>query len=130
MRRDFFAVTLCALTGVASPQATLTGLVVGVTDGDTLTLFDVSKQQHNIRLAGIDAPESGQPFGNRAKQSLAALAIDRRAEDRATYAATEIEAPQAGRGLWRDRIPVPPWEWQEGQRKRQPTAATVGAEAS
>lgn len=45
----------------ATAQTTVSGLVVGVTDGDTLTLLDDSKQQHRIRLDGIDAPESGQP---------------------------------------------------------------------
>lgn len=49
------------------------GDVVGVTDGDTLTLLDSAHTQHKIRLADIDAPESGQPYGNRAKQRLRAL---------------------------------------------------------
>jgi micrococcal nuclease len=52
-----------------APDVTLTGKVVGVTDGDTLTLL-VEKTQYKIRLSGIDAPESRQPFGSRAKQSL------------------------------------------------------------
>jgi len=40
---------------------TLTGRVVAIADGDTLTLLDVSFQQHKVRLVGIDAPESEQP---------------------------------------------------------------------
>lgn len=35
----------------------LTGKVVGVSDGDTITVLDAGKAQHKIRLAGIDAPE-------------------------------------------------------------------------
>jgi endonuclease YncB( thermonuclease family) len=54
-------------------SATLTGKVVGVSDGDTITLLDVSKTQHRIRLAGIDAPEKNQPFGDRSKQNLSNL---------------------------------------------------------
>jgi len=146
----------------ASAQTILVGLVVGVTDGDTITLLDDDKRQHKIRLDGIDAPESAQPFGNRAKQSLSALAFDRRAQancpktdrygrqvcrvlvggvdvgleqvrrgmawhfkryereqseqERAAYAAAEDEARQAGRGLWRDRMPVPPWEWRRAAK--------------
>jgi len=44
--------------------------VVAVQDGDTLTLLDEGKVQHRIRLAAIDAPEKGQPFGQRSKEGL------------------------------------------------------------
>lgn len=37
--------------------ATLDGRVVGVHDGDTITVFDASRKQYKIRLIGIDAPE-------------------------------------------------------------------------
>ena len=46
------------------------GTVVGITDGDTLTLL-VDRTQHKIRLAEIDTPERGQPWGSRAQQALA-----------------------------------------------------------
>ncbi len=60
------------LSVAAQPQ-TITGKVVGVSDGDTITVLDASNQQHKIRLDGIDAPESNQDFGARAKQSLSDL---------------------------------------------------------
>ena len=44
--------------------------MVGVADGDTITVLDGNRVRHKIRLAGIDAPEKGQPFGDRSKQSL------------------------------------------------------------
>lgn len=53
---------------------TLTGRVVSISDGDTLTLL-AGKTQYKIRLAQIDAPEKDQPFGQRARQSLAELAF-------------------------------------------------------
>ncbi len=56
---------------------TISGRVVGVADGDTLTVLDASRQQHKIRLDGIDAPEKAQPFGQRSKQSLSDLAYNR-----------------------------------------------------
>ncbi len=56
---------------------TITGRVVGVADGDTITVLDADKVQHKIRLSGIDAPERKQPFGNRSKESLSALAFDK-----------------------------------------------------
>jgi endonuclease YncB( thermonuclease family) len=45
------------------------GKVIGVTDGDTLTLL-VDKTQYKIRLYGIDAPESKQAYGTQAKKAL------------------------------------------------------------
>lgn len=60
----------------------LSGRVVSVSDGDTLTILDSWNTQHRIRLAEIDAPEvgkgskkPGQPFGARSKQSLAELCL-------------------------------------------------------
>ena len=49
--------------------AELSGKIVGVHDGDTLTLL-VDRRQYKVRLEGIDAPEIGQDFGSRAKQAL------------------------------------------------------------
>jgi len=65
------AVLVLALT--AAEAATLSGRVVGVHDGDTITVLDANRTQYKIRLAGIDAPESKQAFGNRSKQNLSDL---------------------------------------------------------
>ncbi len=46
---------------------TITGKVVGVSDGDTINVLQ-DRTQYKIRLYGIDTPERGQDFGNRAKQ--------------------------------------------------------------
>lgn len=51
----------------------VTGKVVGVSDGDTITVFDSNHQQHKIRVSGIDAPEKKQPFGHRSKENLSRL---------------------------------------------------------
>jgi len=53
----------------------LAGRVVAIHDGDTLTILDSSKTQIRIRLAGIDTPESKQPYGTKAKQELSDLAF-------------------------------------------------------
>jgi endonuclease YncB( thermonuclease family) len=58
----------------------LVGRVVGLSDGDTITVLDARLSQHKIRLAGIDAPEKGQPFGNRSKASLSSLVMGRSVE--------------------------------------------------
>ena len=52
---------------------TLLGRVVAVADGDTITVLDADRQQHKIRLQGIDAPEKAQPFGERSKLNLSRL---------------------------------------------------------
>ncbi len=67
---------LLATSSQEKPCETLTGQVVSITDGDTLTVL-VDKTQHKIRLYGIDAPERGQPFGTKARQLAGILAFGR-----------------------------------------------------
>lgn len=52
--------------------ADFTGKVVKVADGDTITVLRDS-EQIKIRLAGIDAPEKAQPFGNVSRQSMSEM---------------------------------------------------------
>lgn len=54
-------------------------LIVGISDGDTLTAR-CTDQTIKIRLAEIDAPEKAQPFGQRSKQSLSDLCFEKQAE--------------------------------------------------
>lgn len=56
---------------------TITGRVVGVTDGDTIKVLDASNTEYKIRLAGIDAPEKKQSFGQVSKKSLSDLVFDK-----------------------------------------------------
>ncbi len=80
LRHTLAAFTLAALAIASAASAaahTLTGRVVGVSDGDTVTILDASKRTHKIRLLGIDSPEKKQPFGERAKQSLSDLVFDK-----------------------------------------------------
>lgn len=46
----------------------LKGRVVGVSDGDTITVIQANKKQVKIRVYGIDTPEMSQDFGKRAKK--------------------------------------------------------------
>jgi endonuclease YncB( thermonuclease family) len=71
------AALACAAAGYA--VADVDGMVVGVSDGDTITVLDDARAQRKVRLAGIDAPEKRQAFGNRSKQSLSDCAFGRRA---------------------------------------------------
>lgn len=74
MRSCIYALLCLALHTFA---ATIEGRVVSVADGDTITVLSADKVQHKIRLAGVDAPEKTQPFGQRSKQSLSELVFDK-----------------------------------------------------
>ena len=52
---------------------TLQGKVVKIADGDTVTIADDSGMKHRIRLAGIDAPEKDQSYGDISTQGLVEL---------------------------------------------------------
>lgn len=69
----FFSILFCSLIHAE----VLDGRVVGVSDGDTVTVLDGANTQHKIRLSGIDAPEKKQAYGNRSKQSLSDLVFNK-----------------------------------------------------
>jgi endonuclease YncB( thermonuclease family) len=69
--------TLIVGISTATLADTLFGKVVGVADGDTITVLDGQQTQHKVRLMGIDCPEKAQPFGQKAKQSLSDLVFNR-----------------------------------------------------
>jgi len=71
--KELFALLAPGIVALFSANAmaeALHGRVVGVSDGDTITVLDITNQQHKIRLSGIDAPEKAQPFGQRSKENL------------------------------------------------------------
>ncbi len=74
--RKVFTYILLALACVTHAEV-ITGRVVAVADGDTITVLDADKVQHKIRLSGIDAPEKKQAFGNRSKESLSDMVFER-----------------------------------------------------
>ena len=52
MRFNFLFLLACSVQA-----ETLTGRVVGIADGDTITVLDANRHQHWIYLGRIDAPE-------------------------------------------------------------------------
>ena len=132
----------------------LSGKVVSIHDGDTITILQ-NKTQIKVRLFGIDAPELKQPYGKKSKQFLANLIagevveVDENGKDRykriigtiylngadinaqmvengyawayrkfsKKYTPQESKAKSQKLGLWRDKEPIPPWEW-----RRRPTS--------
>jgi endonuclease YncB( thermonuclease family) len=108
------SVLAIATTVVAAspPAATLTGKVVSLADGDTLTLL-VKKTQVKVRLEGIDTPERAQPFGRKAGQALArkvfgkAVQVDDLGKDRygRTLGAVRLGTRNVNVELVRERCP-------------------------
>ena len=69
MKTLLFTVAFWALSGGVL-SATIEGQVVAITDGDTIKILTPTKQQIKVRLADIDTPERGQPYGRKARQVL------------------------------------------------------------
>ena len=72
-----FILVLFAITSISFAK-TLQGKVIKVADGDTVTIVDDKDFKYRIRLAGIDAPEKDQPYGNESTKSLKWLVYGRR----------------------------------------------------
>ena len=70
--RGFWAILLTFLLAHSALAGEFTGQVVGVLDGDTLEVLN-GHHTERIRLSGIDCPEKGQAFGQKAKQAASAL---------------------------------------------------------
>lgn len=62
----------CLLVPYAAAMDRFTGKVVGITDGDTISVLRDGKAV-KVRLYGIDAPEKRQAFGTQARQFTADL---------------------------------------------------------
>lgn len=82
-----FSLIFSILLATTATAETLSGRVVGVADGDTITILDSSNNQHKIRLSQIDAPEVGHgknkpamPFGEKSKAALSNLVANQTVE--------------------------------------------------
>jgi len=147
------------------------GRIERVVDGDTFQVRDMVGNRAKIRLWGIDAPETAQPYGPAATKGARDLAegepcavevVDTDQYGRIIgiveadsynvnaslvksglawhdqkYAAgadalreMEQEARSAGRGLWDQESPIPPWQYRNGggaaRQKATDGSAAVG----
>ncbi|WP_298233902.1 thermonuclease family protein [uncultured Azohydromonas sp.] len=89
--------------------ALLVCLVVGISDGDTLTVrCEAAAQTLRVRLAQVDAPEKRQPFGERSRQAMAAFCFRQQAEirpqDTDRYGRTVAHVRCAGRDAGTEQV--------------------------
>ncbi|HUF03124.1 MAG TPA: thermonuclease family protein [Aridibacter sp.] len=120
-------------TPIAQTDAEANAEVVGVNDGDTITVrFLDSGEQMKIRLATIDAPEQGQPSGAQAKKSLSDLVFGKRVRieevDRDRYGRIvgevfagnlNVNVEQIRRGF--------AWHYREFERQQSPEMRSIYA---
>lgn len=76
VRRGAFCFFLVVSVATAAPPKTMSGKVVAVADGDTITVL-VGDEKVVVRLAGIDAPEKKQAYGPEAKEVLKKKILNR-----------------------------------------------------
>jgi endonuclease YncB( thermonuclease family) len=113
---------------------TLTGRVVSIADGDTVTVLDADNVQHRIRLSGIDAPESHQAFGTRSKQNLSELVFGNdvtvtydktdqygRLVGKIVFAGNDVNLMQVKEGM--------AWHYKEYEREQTPEDRELYARA-
>jgi endonuclease YncB( thermonuclease family) len=95
------------LAATIAASEPITARVIGITDGDTITVL-VARETIKVRLADIDAPEHGQPWGSRSKQSLSELCADAQArlktQGKDRYGRTIATVYCAGRNANADQV--------------------------
>lgn len=101
------------------------GRVVGVADGDTITVLVNESDQYRVRLSGIDAPEKSQPFGQKSKASMSDLVygkdvvVEWAKKDRygRTIGVVLVNGQEAGLSMLRDGLA---WHYKKYQHEQSP----------
>ena len=70
MKHFVFWVLILAAVSASGAEKTLTGKVIRVADGDTVTILLKDKTEQRIRFQAIDAPEHAQDFGSASRKFL------------------------------------------------------------
>lgn len=117
-----------------STADTLHGRVVGVADGDTVTVLDATHTQWKIRLTGIDAPEKKQAFGNKSKEHLSNLvfnkqvAVDYTKQDKYGRTVGKILVDGVDANLEQVKAGLA-WHYKQYQREQSPDGRIAYAQA-
>jgi endonuclease YncB( thermonuclease family) len=127
---------LMALAASLAWADTLVGRVVAVLDGDTVTVLDLARVEHRIRLSGIDAPEKAQPFGVASKRQLSEAVYNQKVTVEWTkhdrYGRIVGKIVMNGRDICLEQVKAGmAWHYKKYEREQSPEdrAAYANAEA-
>ncbi len=80
IRPLILSLVLAAALSASACAQTLTGRIIHVSDGDTVTLLTKDNASLRIRVSGIDAPEKKQAWGARSRQAMMRCAYGKTAK--------------------------------------------------
>jgi len=69
----FLILLLLFSSSLPAYSQSITGKVISVADGDTITILTSEKEQIKIRLSAIDTPEKKQAYGQKAKDFTSSM---------------------------------------------------------
>jgi endonuclease YncB( thermonuclease family) len=78
--RSVLLASVLLLAAENTSADTIHGRIIGITDGDTVKILTADHTDVKVRLAGIDAPEKRQAFGDRSKTNLSRMAFQQNVE--------------------------------------------------
>lgn len=95
MKSIGFALLGLLLSSVMLRAEVIAGKVVTVIDGNTLEVFTPENETYKILLFGIDCPELGQEYGEKAKRYLEKLILNK-----------EVSVEIQGKDRWGNRLGI------------------------
>lgn len=95
MKSIGFALLGLLLSSMILKAEVISGKVVAVIDGNTLEVFTPENETYKILLYGIDCPEMGQEFGEKAKMLLEKLVLNK-----------SVNAEIQGKDRWGNRLGI------------------------
>lgn len=134
VRTTVHAAIAALLVACTAHAETVTGKVIGVADGDTVTVLTEGHRQVKVRIAGIDAPEKEQAFGQAAKKSMSDCAFGKVASvawkklDRYGRAIGKLTVDSIDCGLRQIELGLA-WHYKAYEREQVPADRLAYAEA-
>ena len=88
--------------------------------GSLATVIDMGRDRHSRTVGNIIALPAGKVVQEELLQAGLVWVYPKYCRDCRQWTEMQESAKQAGRGLWRDKNPVPPWEWRKAARSSHP----------